>query len=835
MNQTEAHGQSGSMGRSSNNVRAKGKGKGKGPKGPRKGRKKAALIWLFFVALFAVVCAVVGYLLIILNGERILNANINKLNLDQASIIIDRDNNEVAKLYVAEGNREFVPFGQIPKLLQDAFVATEDKRFYEHSGVDLLGIGRALVKDVIARSAVEGASTITQQLAKNLFLNADKTVFRKGTEASIALALEQQKSKQEILELYLNRIYFGKGQYGVKTAAKFYFGVSDLEKLELWQMATLAGIPKAPGVYNPISNPEKSMERRAVVLKLMFDQGLITEQEKEAAAKVVYEGTATTGKKNTKYLTYIDYVVDEAVERTGLSEEELRSAGYTITTTINTKAQLAMEKEFANNDRFEKSVDDRPVQGAMVIMDQHDGSLIAMVGGRDYETQGMNRVTQQRQPGSSFKPIIDYGPAIETGDYFPWSTVQDVKQCYGDYCPSNSNKNQYLGAIPMKQAIKESRNVSAVWLLNEIGIKTGLSFAENLGIKLQKEDRNLSVALGGLYRGVTPLEMARAYGAFANGGKLQDAHSILEIKNNKGDIVYSFNPSKAKQVMKDTTSYYVTEMLKGVTQQGGTGVRANISGRTVAGKTGTTQAGIPNYKTSKNRDVWFVGYTPEWTAAVWFGYDKTDKEHLLKQSSGQAAAMFSAVMSKALEGVKRQSFPVPSSLQQEEKIPGVSGLMASYSPEQVTVELMWAPVEGKDITYKVYRKANGEAEFRLLAEVGGTNYDDLTVSPDQTFSYYVTAYQASKKLESAPSEQVTVTATSDLGGSPPPGEEEGGEGEPGGSSQPPIEIEVPGESPSPSPSPTPTETPSLPPTESPTPSENAGTSPEDIPVQNPLP
>ncbi|TVY02311.1 transglycosylase domain-containing protein [Cohnella terricola] len=778
-----------------NTKKAKG-GKGKG-KGPRKGRKKAALIWLFFILLFAAVIAVVGYLLVILNGQRILSANENKLNLDQASIVVDRNGNEIAKLAMAGGNREVVPVNEIPKLLQDAFVATEDKRFYEHGGVDFLGIGRALVKDVIARSAVEGASTITQQLAKNLFLNADKTVFRKGTEASIALALEQQKSKQEILELYLNRIYFGKGQYGIKTAAKYYFDVTDLNELKIWQIATLAGMPKAPSVYNPINNPEKSMDRRGVVLKLMYDQGLITEKEKDEAAKHVYKPSKSS-KADDKYISFIDYVLDEAQERTGLSEEELRSAGYKITTTIDTKAQNAMEKEFANNDRFEKSVDEQKVQGAMVIMDQHDGSLIAMVGGRDYETQGWNRVTKQRQPGSSFKPIMDYGPAIETGKYFPWSTVQDVKKCFGNYCPSNSNRNKYLGDIPMSQAIKESRNVSAVWLLNEIGIGKGLAFADNLGIKLDKEDRNLAVALGGLTRGVTPLQMVRAYGAFANGGKLQDPHSIVAIADNKNKVIYEFK-SNAKQVMKENTSFYVTELLKGVVQKGGTGTRAAISGREVVGKTGTTQAGIPDYKTSKNRDVWFVGYTPELTAAVWMGYDKTDKTHLLDGSSGQAASMFSAVMSKVLENYKKQSFPVPSGLQEDEKVGAVTGLMAAYMPESVSVELKWNPVEGDNVTYKVYRKEAGEPDFRKVAEVSDPAYDDLALLPDQTFTYYVTAYQASSNQESAPSEKVTVTITSGMDNTPPPDENDGNtppdeSGEPSG---PPIDINIPGESPSP--------------------------------------
>jgi len=832
MNQPGVPSRADSMDRSRRSGTGKGNGKGGGgggkKKGPRKGKKKAVLIWLFFVALFAIVCAVVGYLLVILNGERILNANINKLEMDKATIVVDRNGKDIAKLVVSEGNREYVPFADIPKLVQDAFVATEDKRFYDHNGVDLLGIGRALVKDVIARSAVEGASTITQQLAKNLFLNADKTIFRKGTEASIALALEQKKSKQEILELYLNRIYFGKGQYGLKTAAKYYFDVTDLNNLKVWQIATLAGMPKAPSTYNPISNPEKSMDRRAVVLKLMFDQGLITEAEKEEAAQVVYKPSKAS-KVNAKYTTFVDYVLDEAQDRTGLSEEELRSAGFTITTTIDTKAQLAVEKQFANADRFEKSVDEQKVQGAMVIMNQHDGSLIAMVGGRDYESQGWNRVTKQRQPGSSFKPIMDYGPALETGDYFPWSNVMDEKKCYGDYCPSNSNGN-YLGAIPMSRAIKESRNASAVWLLNEIGIGKGLEFAKNLGIGLEKGDRNLAAALGGLERGVTPLEMVRAYGAFANGGKLMDPHSIDKIVDSHNKTVYEFK-SKAKQVMSENTSHYVTELLKGVVQKGGTGVRAAVGGREVVGKTGTTQAGIPNYKTSKNRDAWFVGYTPELTAAVWMGYDKTDKQHLLDGSSGQSAAMFSAVMSEVLQGYKKKSFPVPSGLQQEEeKLDAVTGFMASYSPEDVSVELTWTPVEGENVTYRVFRKADGDPEFQKIAEVSDPTHDDLAILPEQTYVYYVTAYQASKKLESGPSEQLTVTITTGME-TPPPEESvpPEGTGEPGESSEPPIEIVVPpGESPSETPPPSQPTGESPPPEgESPPPSLPAG---EDLPV-----
>jgi penicillin-binding protein 2A len=740
---------------------------GKRPRKQGKRRKGRIWIWLSFLLLLGIVCAVVGYLLVILNGERILSTNVDKLtDMSQASKVVDSSGKEISKLYdpAAGSNREYVPISEIPKKVQQAFVAVEDKRFYEHGGVDIWGIGRALVKDIVAHSAVEGASTITQQVARNIFLNADKTVFRKGTEASIALALENHKSKDEILELYLNRIYFGKGQWGIKTAAKYYFNVTDLNKLTIPQIAILAGIPKGPSVYNPISNPERSLDRRGVVLGLMEDQGLITETQKQQALAWKYTAPASA-QQSSKYQSFVDYAVDEAEDVTKLTEEQLLTGGYTIYTTLNQTAQDAMDKQFADDDNFEKSKDGTKIQGAMVIMDQHDGSLVAMIGGRDYQKQSWNRVDKPRQAGSSFKPITVYGPAFETGDWFPWSQVQDQKVCYdnGKYCPSNDGGEGYLGMTTVTEALTDSRNQPAVWLLNQIGVKAGVDFAGKLGIELGSEDRNLAIALGGLTHGVSPLQMVRAYGTFANGGTLQDPHSIVKIVDSHGDTVYQFK-SKAKQVIKDTTAYYLTDTLKGVVTDG-TGTKAKISGRTVAGKTGTTQLGIPGVKSSGNRDIWFVGYTPEWTAAVWMGYDQTDKDHYVKNHSSQAAALFSKVMSAALKGQKKQSFPKPDGVDQQEeqaKAPeAVQGLMASYDRIQVSVELTWTPAPD-GLTYKIYRKGSEEDDFKLLAESAEASFSDLSILPEMTYTYYVTAYNATAQTESAPSPQVSVTITTDM-------------------------------------------------------------------------
>lgn len=732
----------------------------------RKGKKKKritpkkVIIILFFTAALAVVCGIIGYLFIILNGERILTANQDKLILPEASIVYDKDGNEIASLYKPNDARENIDLSEIPELLRNAFIATEDQRFYQHSGIDYFSLGRAVVKDIVARSKVEGGSTITQQLAKNIFLTADKTFFRKATEASIAMALENNMTKDEILEMYLNRIPFGKGVSGIKQASEYYFGVEPKD-LKLWQMATLAGIPKAPTRYNPINDPDASQTRRQVVLKLMYDQGYITEAQKNEAAAVVYDAATMMNESANPqlYPAFVDYVIDEAVEQSGISEDELRVGGYKIYTTLNPTAQQIVEKEFADDDNFEKSEDDVKVQGSMIIIDHRNGEIQAIAGGRDYQKKTWNRVNKARQPGSSFKPISSYGPALESGEFYPTSTLRDDKQCFGSYCPTDSNSVKYVGAISMKQAIKESRNLPAVWLLNQIGVNKGVEFANRLGFDLTSDDRNLAIALGGLTNGVSPLQMATAYSVFANEGKSVDAHTVTRIDNSNEDPVYTYHAPKAKQLIKQSTAEGLTEIMLGVTEKGGTGVKARLD-RQVAGKTGTTQHGIKGLSSSANRDVWFVGYTPEWTAAVWMGYDKTDKNHLLHNSSGQAAAMFGKVMTAAMKNVPRSSFNQTTSQEPEKTTEAptqVTGLKAEYDLASKSVKLSWNTVAGEGLTYRVYRKESSETEFTRLFELADvSDVEDLSAAPGLSYQYYVAAYNAEADLEGTPSAAVAL-------------------------------------------------------------------------------
>ncbi|PZE21852.1 PBP1A family penicillin-binding protein [Paenibacillus xerothermodurans] len=744
-----------------------------------------ALTLAFVAALVALICALGVYIFIIISGNKILNENWNKLDMDQASHVYDGSGAELALLHGEYENREMVTTEQVPEKLRQAFIATEDQRFEQHAGIDFLGIGRALVKDIVARSAVEGGSTITQQLAKNLFLSNDKTFFRKATEMSIAVALEDKYTKDEILTMYMNRIFFGQRAYGVKAAAKRYFNVSDLQQLKVWQMATLAAIPKAPSVYNPISNPEKSKERRAVVLQLMLDQGYITEQERAEAAAVDYQPPQTTsGNKN--YLAFIDYVINEANEVHGISEDEVLRGGYKIYTTMDANAQKIMEQTFANPKFFQKDGPQQKMQGAMAIINHKNGGLVGLVGGRDYVATGLNRAMIMQQPGSSIKPILVYAPALETGKYTPYSMLPDTRENYNGYSPRNYD-GVYRGQVTMYDAVKRSINAPAVWLLNELNVRNGIQFAEKLGIQFDKaKDNHLAIALGGMTHGATPVQMAAAYGAFGNNGYFNTTHSIAKIVNRDNETVFEFNEQSKEPVMSAKTAYYMTHMMQGVVEPGGTGAAAKFN-RPVAGKTGSTQnviKGLEKY----NRDLWFTGYTPEWSAAVWLGFDKPDAKHYVSMNSGAPAVIFKEVMSKALAKHEMTEFTRPQGVKEPVPPPkGVTDLKAEYvEGPSPAVALSWSPLS-EGTSYQILRKEEQEAEFSTepLTTTEATNVKDILVTPGVTYQYAVVPIDRNSGEPGDRSNLATVTVPAIEGTDPlQPGETPG---------EFPSEGELPGE------------------------------------------
>jgi penicillin-binding protein 2A len=584
-------------------------------------------------------------------------ADISALNDDMAqSTVIYDANGEVASKISALKN-EGVKIEDIPDHVKDAVIAIEDHRFYEHDGVDLVGISRAFVQNVKAGSIVEGGSTITQQLTKNALLSSEKTYKRKLEEFFMAREIEKQYSKDEIMQMYLNRIYFGNGSWGIKRAAMGYFG-KGVKDLSVSEAAMLAGLIKAPSALDPNKNYEEAVDRRNLVLQMMNTHGFITEKEyKQAVAEKVVLNEKGGDPLRGRYPYYVDHVIDEAIKKYGLTQEEILTGGLQIYTELDVTMQSAVEATYAKDDLFPKGTDKQIVQSGAVLVDPKSGGVRALVGGRgEHVFRGYNRATQLKaQPGSTMKPLAAFAPALEAG----WGVtdmLKDEETEFKDYKPQNFS-DKYKGEVPMYEALQDSLNVPAVWLLDEIGIVKGMESVKNFGIELDpKNDRNLGLALGGLSTGVSPMTMAEAYSAFANNGERHETHAITKIVDKEGNTIVEYEGKKSKAVSKETAEK-MTSMLLGVVQDG-TGKGAQIPGRELAGKTGSTQVPIEGIKGTK--DQWFVGYTPQLVGAVWVGYDKTDKEHYLTTTSSEGAALiFKDFMSEALKNTKAESFNVP--------------------------------------------------------------------------------------------------------------------------------------------------------------------------------
>ncbi|NOV04508.1 transglycosylase domain-containing protein [Paenibacillus planticolens] len=587
--------------------------------------------------------------------------DVSKLNqpLPEATLVLDKNGKAAAQLSASKIDP--VPIAQMPKVLTDAVVAVEDRRFYSHTGIDFQSILRAVARDVVRGSYSEGASTITQQLARNLFLNADKTVGRKLREAAYAIKIDTTYSKDEILEMYLNSIYFGEGSWGVQGAAKTYFN-KNVQDLTLPEAAVLAALPKAPSRYSPFQDEAHALERRNTVLLLMRDEGKITPQDYEKAKTAAIGVVKSEGNDlKGRYPAYVDAVINEAVHVYGFTEEQLLTGGLHITTELDPAVQNAVTEVYKEDSLFPESKPDQLIQSGAAIVDQRTGGVRALAGGRGESVfRGFSHATQlKRQPGSSFKPIVVYGPALEQG-YKPFSTLYDGPLNIEGYQPQDWD-HQTRGQVTMQEAVVSSWNVPAVWLLHEIGIDRGLQFAKSLGITLPAQDRQLGIALGGLSEGVSPLQMAQGFSAFAAKGDFHEAHTITKIETSNGHLLVQA-AKKGVQVMKPETAYAMTSMLQVAVQQG-TGKNAAMN-RPVAGKSGTTQ--LPQTKefegisSGSAKDAWFVGYTPELTAAIWVGYDRTDKTHYLTTSGGAVpAVLFREIMNRALAQTPVVPFDMP--------------------------------------------------------------------------------------------------------------------------------------------------------------------------------
>ena len=563
---------------------------------------------------------------------------------DAASQFYDINGN-VIYTTLSEERRVPVSIDKIPKHVQQAFIAIEDNRFYEHSGIDYRGTARALVSTLSGRE-VQGGSTITQQLAKNAFLTQERSIIRKIKEAFIAKELEHKYTKDEILTMYLNQIYFGQGAYGIESASLYYFG-KHVQNLDIAEAATLAAIPKSPNYYNPFENPKESKNRQELVIDQMVKYGFISADSaaKAKAKKMVY--STSHKQQNNPRGYFFDMISQKVIAEVGA--DALYKGGLKIYTTLDMDMQLAAEKAMRHLPNY--YTDSKKLaqpQMALAAVDPKTGYVKAMIGGRGQDK--FNRATLAvRQPGSAFKPFV-YLTAMQNG-FTPASIIEDKEEEFAKgWKPQNSDM-QWHGKVSLRTALKRSLNVPTIKLAREVGVDKIVANVERMGITTLVDsgaysDVNLAMALGGLSKGVNPLEMASAYGVLATNGLYNKPIALLKIVDRDGKVLYQAKP-QSKRVVDAASAYLTTNMLEDVLVSG-TGGGMGI-GRPAAGKTGTTDTYI---------DAWFVGYTPDLSTAVWVG-DDNNKPMQRMYGSGAPLSIWHEFMINALASTPRTGFSNP--------------------------------------------------------------------------------------------------------------------------------------------------------------------------------
>ena len=600
------------------------------------------------------VAASAVWVLTILPGSLPSVSQLERFDASEGTKVYD-DNDELITEFHVE-RRIFVPLAQIPKALREAIIATEDARFYSHYGVDPMGIARAVYQNFRRGRIVEGGSTITQQLAKVLFLTPDKSLERKLKEAVLALELERRYSKDRIIEMYLNQIYFGHGAFGVEAAARTFFGKSVTE-LSLAESTLLAGLPKAPSTYSPFEHPEAAKRRRATVLARMVDVGsLPAPQAKKASDSAL--GLIPPERRRTTGQHYLEYVQQQLEAQYGA--DLVFKGGMQVYTTLSPVMQVKAERSLreglkALESRRVAAIKDKTAapperpEGALLTIDPQTGYIKAMVGGYDFFKSEFNRAVQaRRQPGSAFKAFV-YLAALESGQT-PASVVDDspIEFPAGrngkPWKPENYDR-KFRGLITYQQALEESVNVAAVKVLEKNGIRRTVDIARRLGVESPMGE-NLSVALG--TSDLTLLEITSAYGALANQGNWIRPTAIRYVLDSQRKLLEENTPL-SKQVVSPELAYVMTHMLRGTIERG-TGAAARALGRPAAAKTGTTN----DYS-----NAWFIGYTPQLVTGVWVGYDRPRSLGQDETGSRVAVPIWTSFMHEALAGTTAEDFPIP--------------------------------------------------------------------------------------------------------------------------------------------------------------------------------
>lgn len=646
-----------------------------GKKKSRRRRKKNTLMKIFAVtgivlgiAIIAAMGLVVGSLIGYVEDAELVDVENMRLNLTSFVYVKDTQSGEMIELeqlYDTE-NRVWVSSSQIPKHLKNAFVSIEDERFYSHPGVDIKRFAGAAIQYITKKgNSSYGGSTITQQLIKNLTKDDDYSIKRKIQEIYRAYNLEKELSKDEILEYYLNTIYLSQKCNGVASAAMTYFG-KDVSELSLAECATLAGITQFPTKYDPIVNPENNKQRQLVILGKMKELGYITDKEYETAKNEELKFAKKAGENTENYQSYftdaaIDQIIADLMKEYNYTKDYaskiLYNGGLKIYLSMDLSMQDKMDKVYNDPSAFQKAAGELQPQSSMVIMDPYTGLVKALAGGRG-EKEGnrtLNRATHTlRQPGSTIKPISVYAPAVEYGLVEPSTIVNDSPVKFGDWAPRNDDRS-FRGRITVAAALRGSRNVPAVKICNYLTPEASFDFVKNnfhvsTVVKNRKKDGKVfsdvalaPIALGGLTDGVSVLDMCAAYCVFPNGGKYIKPSTYTKVLDSDGQVLLEHKVEE-QIAISETTAETMISMMSDVVN-GGTGTAARISGMRVAGKTGTT---------SSNNDRWFVGFTPYYVGAVWFGYD--EPKTLRGFSPNPAAVAWRKVMAPIHEDLPNKPF-----------------------------------------------------------------------------------------------------------------------------------------------------------------------------------
>ena len=615
----------------------------------------AAIIAIFFLCVFWIYQAPAF-------DSKILDNNTR-------TIVYDVNNNEVAKLGNEVG--ENLETADIPQQMQDAILATEDNRFFEHGAVDYRRLVGAVVSNLTSGFGSQGASTISQQLIKRTFLDDNKSIKRKVQEAYLAYKLEQNYDKETIFTMYVNRIYYSDGVYGLKTAAKYYYN-KDISQLTLPQMALLAGMPQHPNTYNPYDNPEAAKARRDTVLYLMQYHDKITKEEAESAKQTnIMDGIVSrnsdervilSSEFDSKYTGYMNQIVNELKNSKEYKDYEgdVLNLGLKIYTNFDPKIQSSLSDSITSNAVGIKQASNV----AMVVLNNENSGIAAIYGGKNQTFNGYNIATQAKlQPGSAIKPILAYGPAVE---YLNWGSDHIINDSKIQGTFIQNWDRQYHGNITINNALMMSYNIPAVKTYQEVGFDRVKQYASRVGMSVT--DDSLTTPIGGSGDGYSPLQMAAAYVPFSNNGYYATPKAIKKVYDSEGSEIKSFSIDDRKQVIKDSTAYIMTSMLRNVVN--GTATSSRISGADMAVKTGTTTFGeaeaekynfdINNY----SKDSWVVGYTSNYTLAVWQGFDSIDgpTKYMTQQDTQKTQLLYRLNMQNIVNIHRPNGFSVPNNV-----------------------------------------------------------------------------------------------------------------------------------------------------------------------------